>query len=255
MKKTAIIVTAIVLAFIVAFVSLAVVLTFHAIAPHATPGAPVTPDAVETPTIAPTVAPTATEAPIAAPVQSTTSSIVEALNSLYIEDGSNASTYERDLFGNPWEDVDNNGCDTRNDILNRDLINITYKTPGNVCVVQTGTLIDPYTGTTINFIRGSGTSIAVPIDHVFPLSLSWQHGADEWDANTRVQFANDPMNLIATTQFENSQKGDSSPSEWLPADASYHCEYLTDFVLVAQKYNLSITFNDYDVAHDILINC
>ena len=35
--------------------------------------------------------------------------------------------YERELFGPAWADVDRNGCDTRNDILRRDLANMREK--------------------------------------------------------------------------------------------------------------------------------
>ena len=47
--------------------------------------------------------------------------------------------YSRDKFGDPWEDVDHNGCDTRNDVLKRDLKSITFKA-GSTCLVATGTL-------------------------------------------------------------------------------------------------------------------
>ena len=82
--------------------------------------------------------------------------------------------YDRDLFGQSWtDDVDvkfgRNGCDTRNDILRRDLTDITLKPGSNGCVVQTGTLADTYTGTTINFVRGADTSNAVQIEHVVSL--------------------------------------------------------------------------------------
>jgi hypothetical protein len=35
--------------------------------------------------------------------------------------------YTRDQFGQAWADVDRNGCDTRNDILKRDLTSIIFK--------------------------------------------------------------------------------------------------------------------------------
>ncbi|MCU1636634.1 MAG: calcium-binding protein, partial [Cryobacterium sp.] len=54
-------------------------------------------------------------------------------------------------FGTAWLDVDRNGCDTRNDILARDLPAIDR--PGN-CTVLTGTLQEPYTGRAIRFVRG-----------------------------------------------------------------------------------------------------
>ncbi|WP_377449710.1 hypothetical protein [Rhodococcoides fascians] len=82
--------------------------------------------------------------------------------------------YDRDLFGQSWtDDVDvefgRNGCDQRNDLLRRDLTDITLKPGSNGCVVLTGTLADTYTGTIIDFVRGADTSMAVQLDHVVAL--------------------------------------------------------------------------------------
>ena len=90
--------------------------------------------------------------------------------------------YDREQFGPAWSDVDRNGCDTRNDILKRDLAGETFKPGTHDCVVLTGTLDDPYTGKTIAFSRGQGTSEAVQIDHVVALSDAWQKGAQQLDA-------------------------------------------------------------------------
>lgn len=85
--------------------------------------------------------------------------------------------YSRQQFGDAWLDVDRNGCDTRNDILRRDLVNKTYKSGAGECVVASGDLPDPYTGRVITFHRGQKTSSAVQIDHVIALSNAWQTGA------------------------------------------------------------------------------
>lgn len=79
--------------------------------------------------------------------------------------------YNRDEFGTAWTDdvtVDggHNGCDTRNDVLRRDLTGIAYKPGSHGCTVLTGVLPDPYTGRSIDFTRGKGSSRAVQIDHV-----------------------------------------------------------------------------------------
>ena len=63
-------------------------------------------------------------------------------------------------------DVDHNGCDTRNDILNRDLTGVRHKWRTHNCVVKSGKLHDPYTGKDIKFKKGKKTSTAVQIDHV-----------------------------------------------------------------------------------------
>lgn len=93
--------------------------------------------------------------------------------------------YSRQEFGPAWSDTDHNGCDTRNDILARDLANETFKPGTNNCVVASGTLADRYTGTTIQFVRGEGTSSQVQIDHIVPLSDAWQKGAQQLTADQR----------------------------------------------------------------------
>ena len=50
--------------------------------------------------------------------------------------------YDRDLFGTPWADVDGNGCDTRDDVLARDIDQPRYEA-GSSCVLATGELTTP----------------------------------------------------------------------------------------------------------------
>ena len=85
--------------------------------------------------------------------------------------------YTRAQFGQTWADVDRNGCDTRNDILKRDLTAEVFKERTRECVVLSGTLLDPFSGEIINFVRGNVSSMEVQIDHVVALSNAWQTGA------------------------------------------------------------------------------
>ena len=71
--------------------------------------------------------------------------------------------YDREAFGQRWADTNHNGCDTRNDILARDLARPTFKPGTHDCVVLSGTLAEPYTGQTIQFERGEKTSSLVQI--------------------------------------------------------------------------------------------
>jgi hypothetical protein len=124
--------------------------------------------------------------------------------------------YDRDLFGSAWSDVDRNGCDTRNDMLQRDLTGETFKPGTRNCVVLTGTLDDPYSGRAIAFQRGQSTSDDVQIDHVVALSDAWQKGAQGLEETRRRAFANDPLNLLAVDGPLNMQKGDGDAATWLP---------------------------------------
>ena len=162
--------------------------------------------------------------------------------------------YERALFGPTWADVDQNGCDTRNDILRRDLTEVTY-TSSVPCTVRTGILADPYTGTTISFVRGTTTSSAVQIDHVVALSDAWQKGAQQLTTEQRTAFANDPLNLQATDGPTNQQKGDGDAATWLPANKGFRCEYVARQVSVKARYSLWVTQAEHDAIAGILAGC
>ena len=161
--------------------------------------------------------------------------------------------YDRDEFGSAWLDVDNNGCDTRNDMLARDLEGIVRS---DGCTVASGTLNpDPYTATTIDFVRGVATSSAVQIDHVVALSDAWQKGAQQLDKNTRVLFANDPLNLLAVDGPANQQKGDSDAVSWLPPNKPFRCEYVSIQIAVKSKYELWVTQAEKDAMARVLGDC
>lgn len=157
-------------------------------------------------------------------------------------------------FGNSWAfDFDTNGCDTRNDILARDMTDIVLDADN--CTVLAGVLNDPYTGTVIDFTRGVDTSGAVQIDHIVGLAYAARHGALEWDQTTREGFANDPANLIAVSGPVNASKGDGGPGEWLPPNEAFHCDFVAAWVSVVADYDLSVTAEDAAAARDVLDGC
>jgi hypothetical protein len=163
--------------------------------------------------------------------------------------------YTRDQFGPAWADVDRNGCDTRNDILKRDLTNEVFKEKTNACTVLSGTLVDPFSGETINFVRGVATSSEVQIDHTVALSNAWQTGAFKLTADQRKAFANDPLNLLAVKGRLNSQKGDGDAATWLPPLKSYRCEYVSRQIAVKVKYKLWFTAPEKEAMIRILKTC
>jgi hypothetical protein len=177
------------------------------------------------------------------------------LDSLAVKGRAPKTGYTRDQFGQRWADVNRNGCDTRNDILQRDLKNITYKPGTHNCVVLTGTLIDPYSGIEINFVRGNVTSMEVQIDHVVALSNAWQTGAFKLTLEKRTAFANDPDNLLAVKGSLNSQKGDGDAATWLPPLKSYRCAYVTKQIVVKARYGLWVTAPEKAAMKNILAKC
>ena len=163
--------------------------------------------------------------------------------------------YSRDEFGQTWADVNRNGCDTRNDILKRDLISITYKPKTRDCVVLTGVLEDKYSGETINFVRGNISSMDVQIDHVVALSNAWQTGAFKLTKIERTALANDPLNLFAVKGRLNSQKSDGDSATWLPPLKSYRCAYVAQQIAVKAKYSLWVTAPEKSAMVGILAKC
>ena len=167
--------------------------------------------------------------------------VVEVIATMAVKGRAPKTGYTRDQFGTPWKDVDRNGCDTRNDILNRDLSSIIYKVSSHDCVVLSGVLVDPYSGESINFLRGVSTSSEVQIDHVVALLNAWQSGAFKLTLEKRTAFANDPLNLLAVKGRLNSQKGAGDAATWLPPKKSYRCAYVARQVAVKYKYGIWLT--------------
>ncbi|MCH9736623.1 MAG: HNH endonuclease family protein [Actinomycetia bacterium] len=169
--------------------------------------------------------------------------------------------YRRDAFGKSWTDDTSapggyNGCDTRNDILDRDLVDKTYvsikRCPN---AVGTGTLIDPYTSAVVPFTRGNKVGAAVQIDHLVPLALAWDLGARDWTEEKRIRFANDPANLLAVDGPTNQDKGDQQPADWMPPNTAFHCQYAVQFIEVLRGYGLPIDAPSAEVLRDAAQSC
>lgn len=172
------------------------------------------------------------------------------------------SKYKRvEQFGEAWKDVDGNGCDTRNDILKRDLRDVTTAGRNN-CRVTGGVFDDPYTGKTIHFKFGKDTSSAVQIDHVVALHDAWMTGAQKLTQEQREALANDPENLLAVDGPENQRKGDGlclngkgCTGMYLPPNEEYRCEYAAKFTEVKSKYNLGLTEGQKETLVPLLEQC
>jgi hypothetical protein len=183
--------------------------------------------------------------------QADTTDALTALNKLEVKGRAPKTGYTRSQFPH-WSDPDRNGCDARNDILKRDLTNITYKSGTRDCKVIAGQLLDPFSGKVITF---STTKVVIDIDHVVALSNAWQTGAAYFDKNTRLLIANDPINLLAVDAKLNRQKGDSDAATWLPPNKSFRCEYVARQVAVKSKYKLWVTEPEKVAITNILSNC
>ncbi|MFI6813575.1 HNH endonuclease family protein [Nonomuraea sp. NPDC050328] len=145
--------------------------------------------------------------------------------------------YDRLNYGANWADTApgvpyaHNGCRTRDDLLARDGHDLTR----DGCAVKRLRLEDPYTGRTIT------RPGQIQVDHVVPLSYAWRMGARSWPMSKRLDFAQDPLNLLPVDGAANEAKDGSGPASWLPPRARIRCAYAVRFAQVARKYRLPVT--------------
>lgn len=157
--------------------------------------------------------------------------------------------YSAAAFGEDWVDVDRNGCATVDDILHRDLD--PDEREGS-CEVQTGVLHDPYTGATVDFVRGTGL---VSVDHLISAENAWNGGAADWNAVERAEFFNDPLNLISVSSAAATERSGADAASWMPSDQAFHCDYVQRQVKVLKRYDLAVSDAEHAAAAATLTVC
>ncbi len=128
-----------------------------------------------------------------------------------------------------WSDFDSDCMNTRHEIL-KDQAKHSIKLSPDGCYVSMGVWVDPFSGKT--YTRAS----ELDVDHVVPLHWANDHGGNAWSKRRKELFANDPINLLAVDDSLNQQKGAKGPTEWLPPNHSFRCEYLSMWTRVLNKY-------------------
>jgi hypothetical protein len=176
---------------------------------------------------------------------------ITLLNTLEVKGRAPKTGYSRAQFPH-WSDLDRNGCDSRNEILKRDLTQIVFKVGTKDCKVLSGVLQDPFSNKVLTFTTAKSV---VDIDHLVALSNAWQTGAAYFDKNIRTQIANDPINLLAVDAKLNRQKGDGDAATWLPPNKAFRCEYVSRQVAVKAKYSLWVTPPERDAIIRVLNQC
>jgi hypothetical protein len=177
-----------------------------------------------------------------------------ALDGLAVKGRAPNNKYQREAFGQAWLDVDRNGCDTRNDILRRDLASVGF-TEGSKCRVASGAIVEPYTGKAVEFRRGPESSKEIQIDHVVALGDAWQKGAQGLTPQQRQSLANDPLNLIAADGPANQQKSAGDAATWLPKNKNIRCHYVARQISVKASYGLWVTQPEKDAMKRVLDSC
>ncbi len=201
-----------------------------------------------------------TRTPVAPDASAGENTALTELSRLPVKGRAAMTGYSRDQFGPAWTDDvaapgGHNGCDTRNDILRRDLTATALKPGSHGCTVLTGQLADPYTGRSIAFRRGSSTSAAAQIDHVVSLGDAWATGAQLLTSALRQDLANDPLNLSAVDGPANVQKSDADAASWLPANRTNRCTYVARQIGVKLKYRLWVVPAERSAMARVLAAC
>ncbi|MEB3034632.1 HNH endonuclease family protein [[Mycobacterium] nativiensis] len=196
--------------------------------------------------------------PSAAPLDARYDGARRMLDALPVKGWDRLQDFKRYRFGERWSDDVNvefghNGCNTRDDILRRDLTEVQLRR--GTCLVQRGVLHDPYSGQTIEFVRGPETSEAVQVDHLVSLADAWYKGARSWDGARRRDFANDPRNLLAVSGQANFDKAFRDAASWLPANAAFECEFVARQVTVKTAYGLWVSSNEKTAMQRVLRRC
>lgn len=176
----------------------------------------------------------------------------ELLDTVEVSDHADVPGYDADRFG--WrKDTDRNGCDTRNDVLRRDLTELRIKPGTRGCVVSAGVLVSPYSGEPMQFVAGSKSG--VDIDHVIARENAWQSGASSWSSEELEQFGNDPMNLLAVESSLNRSHGSRAADAWLPDTPEGACAYGSRQVAVKARYGLTMTTAEHAALGSLLDGC
>lgn len=188
-------------------------------------------------------------------------SATQVLSTLTIGTKSNASS---DRKSHQWNKVEGKtGNYTTHDlVLERDMNDVTFNSRGNV---ESGTLLEPYTGKTIHFQRGTSNKTeggsasnrdgGIQIDHVVAYAEAYRSGLDKLDFQQRDAYYNDPDVLLSSQAEANNVKKDGTIAEWEPSNETFHCDYASLQIGIKAKYGLIVDKAEHDEMADVLKTC
>lgn len=158
-----------------------------------------------------------------------------------------ADAQDIDYSRSEWKHWVGSPCDTRETVLKNQGKDVV--SDPSTCKITSGTWVDPYSGDTFTDAK------ALDIDHVIPLSYAASHGGQSWSAEKKQQFANDTTQLYVASAQENRSKSDKGPSDYMPSNKSFRCEYAKTWVSTASKYGLTISEKDKTTLTSALQKC
>lgn len=128
----------------------------------------------------------------------------------------------------------------------RDITNGVFKNDSPQARAIAGDFVDPYTGKTVEVIKGSSTD--TNIDHIVPLHevAKSEDSNNPLSKSEKMSIANDFDNLQIVAGKVNKQKSDKDPSQWMPSYAPSKQAYAVSYINVKAKYNLSVDQAEYN---------
>lgn len=186
---------------------------------------------------------------------------MQVLSTLTVGTKSNVSS---DRKSHQWNKVDEKSGNytTRDLVLERDMNNVTFNSRGNV---KSGILLEPYTGKTIHFQRGTSNKTeggsasnrdgGIQIDHVVAYAEAYRSGLDKLDFAQRDAYYNDPDVLLASQAEANNVKKDGTIAEWEPSNQAFQCDYASLQIGIKAKYGLMVDQKEHDKLAQVLASC
>lgn len=158
--------------------------------------------------------------------------------------------YDRHYHFGTWlkDPADRSCLTTREKVLVRDSSRTVDLGPTG-CKVKSGEWDDPYAGD-VHYKPSE-----IQIDHAVPLKNAYISGASKWDAKTRCVYTNflaNKFHLISVDGYENQSKGDKDPSQWMPTDENYHCQYLKNWLSVKMIWGLVLSADEVNAIKTIV---
>ena len=188
-------------------------------------------------------------------------SAMQVLSTLTVGTKSNVSS---DRKSHQWNKVDgkSDNYTPRVLVLERDMNDVTFNSRGNV---KSGILLEPYTGKTIHFQRGTSNKTeggsasnrdgGIQIDHVVAYAEAYRSGLDKLDFQQRDTYYNDPDVLLASQAEANNAKKDGTIAEWEPSNQAFQCDYASLQIGIKAKYGLMVDQKEHDKLAQVLASC
>jgi hypothetical protein len=173
--------------------------------------------------------------------------LLKALNDLNLADDCLDPKYTRKEWRH-WIDEDRDGLNTRQEVLYSESL-IAPSLRNDSKKVIAGRWYDPYTDKIFSKPQD------LDIDHFVPLGEAHKSGGCNWDAAQKKYYANALMyeeELIAVSKRANRQKGQKDPAKWLPTNEDYHCEYVSNWVLIKNRWGLWIDIEEKIAIEEVI---